>query len=505
MKENKMDNIKEGMLWPPASVMATKMAEHSAWYSGDPEIIANYYNGVLNNNFLQLPYTLKNGESFWGRQIKNQGEIFVHVPIAGDIAETSANLLFGEAPIIRFDGKGEAIKAAQKSLDEMLDEVGFNRKLLEGAELCASLGGVFLRLAWDIEMSPYPFVVVNQPDQAIPVFKYGMLNKVVFWKVLSSNEAGTIVYRLLEEYSKGYIKSYLYKGTSDRLGKSVDLKEYEGTQDIEEVVVTPDLLLAVYIPNALPNRLDRTSYLGRSDLSGIEGLMDSLDETFSLWVREIALAQAKVFIPEQYLRNSGGKQKFNLDTMLYVKLDVDPVNDSQSITPQQFEIRADEFEKTVLNLMDRIITGAGYSPQSFGLAIQGRAESGLALQLRERKSFSTKAKKEKYWADGIKKLVEAMIAVYNYIGGNIQAGKITVSFSDGVMNNFTELSTAVAQISSAMAASTETKVRLLHPEWDEDSIAAEVEKILDENGLKPVENPDIGFDNPDEAQINSKE
>jgi hypothetical protein len=95
-----MTVIKEGMQWPPMNLLAWKMAEHSAWYSGDAEILANFYNNMLAQNVMSMPYPL-NHEIFWGRQIKNQGEVFVHVPIAGDIAETSANFLFGESPMIK--------------------------------------------------------------------------------------------------------------------------------------------------------------------------------------------------------------------------------------------------------------------------------------------------------------------------------------------------------------------------------------------------------------------
>jgi hypothetical protein len=112
------------------------MAEHSAWYSGDAETIANFYTLYLNKNIKNLPYPLSNDEKFWGRQVKNQGEIFVHVPIAGDIAETSANLLFAESPLIKLpDAHGErassSAKESQKTLDTMLLGIGFFNKILE--------------------------------------------------------------------------------------------------------------------------------------------------------------------------------------------------------------------------------------------------------------------------------------------------------------------------------------------------------------------------------------
>jgi len=506
-----MSLIYEGMPWPPTNFLTWKAAEHSAWYSGDSEILANFYTGYLAKNVLDLPYTGINREQFWGRQIKNQGEIVVHVPIAGDIAETSANFLFSESPTIKVVEAHEAsanstYKKSQSLMDIMLEESGFFRKILEGAEACAAIGGVYIKIAWDNEISDYPIPVVVQSDRAVPEFTFGILTAVTFWKVVREEKSGSVIWRLLERYEKGGISYTLYKGTSDRLGRQENLKAIEETQDQLEYVITVDELLVVYVPNILPNRLDRNSYLGRSDYAGIEGLMDSLDEVFSSWVKDIALAQGKILIPESFLGvDARGNKKHNLDTMVYVTLDIDPTSvDGAKITVNQFEIRADEFEKTSLNLMDRIITSAGYSPQSFGLNIQGRAESGTALSMRERKSFATKGKKEKYWGPALRRLVQLMTLVYNEeLSGSIDADAVlSVAFSDGVTNDVNELSNSIKLLSDAMAASTYTKVAMLHPDWDKEQIEQEVKVIIEENNLGPQEPPDLTggnlFTNPND-------
>lgn len=509
-----MSIIKENMQWPPTDLLMIKMAEYSTWYSGDAERLANFYASYLTQNVQRLDHTLPNDEAFWGRQIKNQGEICVHVPIASDIAETSANFLFGEPPLVKLEkanekNASESYKESQKELDKMLLENGFFRKLLEGAETCAAMGGVYYKIAWDEELSPYPIPVVVQADKAIPEFKFGILNAVTFWKTFEYDEKDNKVYRLLERYEVGKITNSLYLGTADRLGTKVELAAIKETEDMEEEIDVPAELFAVYVPNVLPNRLDRSSYLGRSDYSGIEGLMDSLDEAFSLWIRELALAQGRILIPESLIQNRNGRKNFNMDKMLYVELDMDPTVD-KTITMNQFDIRADSFEKTTLNLLDRIITSAGYSPQSFGLKIEGRAESGNALSIRERKSFATKSKKEQYWQPAIRQLVKLMIIAFvEELGGSMDTDSdINVAFSDGITNNLNELANSVKLISDATAASTETKVRLLHPEWSDEFIEAEVKKIIDENGIvpgEPANNPDLSqLQNLDTGALNNE-
>lgn len=493
--------IEENMIWPPMGAIEWKMSEHSAWYSGNSDIIANYYTEYARQNFLNLPYKGAEHDTFWGRQLNNQGQVYVHVPIAGDIAETSADFLFGESPTVKIaeahlKDAASSFKDTQDQTDAMLLQSGFFKKILEGAEACAAIGGVYIKIAWDEELSIYPIPVIVQGDRGIPEFRFGILVAVTFWTCVEIDKTGTVVWRLLERYSKDGIESMLYKGTADKLGYLSSLTMLDCTKDIQDHVDTQGEFLAVYIPNKLPNRLDRTSYMGRSDYSGIEGLMDSLDETYSSWIKDIAISQGKIHIPESFLQNksgNGGGLRYNLDKMVYVSLDIDPTIEGKGLTATQFAIRANEFEKTALNLMERIISSAGYSPQSFGLNIQGRAESGLALGIRERKSFATKGKKENYWASGIKEIIRLMLVVYNNeLGGKIEVdATINIAFSDGITNNLGEVATSVKMISDAQAASTETKVRILHPEWDEEQIAEEVQKIKEDNAPPPMANPDM--------------
>lgn len=490
--------IKENMQWPPMNYLSWKMVEHSAWYSGSAEILANYYTEYINKNLMQLPYTLNtNGDNFWGRQIRNQSETFVHVPIAGDIAETSANLLFGEQPIIKIAESTEKnasilYKDSQKELEEILKDIGFHRKLLESAEACAAIGGVYIKIAWDEELTKYPIPVIVQADKAVPEFKFGMLVAVTFWKIVDSDDSGSKVLRLLERYSKGKIEYSLYQGTSDKLGKNVSLETHEETKELMDVMPTIDELLAVYIPNALPNRIDRSSFLGRSDYLGIEPLMDSLDEIFSAWVTEIEIAKARILLPESYIEKQSIGKKFNIDRSVYVGLDIDPTVEGHSITAQQFLIRAEEYEKTSMNFMERIITSAGYSPQSFGINIAGRAESGTALAIRERKSFSTKAKKQSYWSDAISSIVHKIMLVYNAeLSGKMETDiNLTVSFSDSVSNDLTTTANALKMLSDAQSASIEVRVKILNPDWEEEQVENEVKRIKEENSIGSVASPD---------------
>ena len=480
------------MQWPPMDLERYKMKEHSTWYSGEAELLANFYFDNDLQNYLMLNYGTRNSNKFWARQIKNQSDFFIHVPVANDISETSSAFLFGESPIIRFGSDSEGMKDNQKQLDDMLTKSGFFKKIIEGAEVASAIGGVYMKVAWDSELSEWPIPVIAQCEQAFPEFRFGKLVRVTLVYEVSND--GSTVYRLAETISKGKIENVLYKGSADNLGSKCSLGECDATKGMKQSVDTADVMTCVYIPNLLPNKLDRQSPMGRSDYQGQETLMDALDEVFSAWMVDVQIARGKLHVPSGYVKElEGGKKKYNIDTMMYEELDVDPTSMTDPIKATQFEIRSQQFEQTCLNLLDRIITSAGYSPQSFGLNIAGRAESGTALNVRERKSFATTNKKQSYWEDGLKDFIKAMCTIKQaFLGGSFTCElDVNIAFSDGISNNLSEVSNSVKTLSDAKAISTDTKVRMVHPEWTDEQVEQEVERILnDESVGMPQDNPE---------------
>lgn len=515
-----MRKLEEGMKWPPTDLFRHKTAEYSAWYSGEAALLADFYHDNDAKNLLNLTYSSPcRNNGFWARQISNNSNFYIHVPVAGDIAETSSAFLFGKSPIIRFKSDSEDMKDEQDALDKMLTDSGFFSKIVEGAEICSAIGGVYMKVVWDSEMSEEPIPMLVQCDMAFPIFKYGKLSEVTFvYEVLSTSEDNT-KYRLAETITKGKIINVLYEGSANSLGEIVPLNTIDETADLDEEIDTAGVMTAVYIPNLLPNKLNRQSPQGRSDLCGLETLMDSLDEVFSDWMVDVQIARGKIHVPAGYLtklKDEAGTHKFNIDTMAYMEMECDPTSLSTQITATQFEIRAEDYERTCLNLLDRIITSAGYSPQSFGLNIQGRAESGTALNVRERKSFSTTNKKQSYWEPALKQIVKAMCAIKNaFLNGNFKnEGSVNIAFSDSISNNFSELSTAVKTLSDAKALSTKTKLMMIHPEWTDVQIDEEIELINNDTKVgEPLDNPEdtsqLGFNqsggNLNEGENNSSD
>ena len=475
----------EHQVWPPEEwqPIYNKYEEHAALYSGDAQMLADYY--------AKKVYTPAMDGRFWGRRVGGEVSTRIRVPIASDLAATSSDLLFSKPISISVDEAHEqnAPKSAietQSTLLDMQKVMSIDSLLHEAGEYASALGGVYLKVNWDKELSKYPILSVAQADAAIPEFKFGILTGVTFWTVVE--EEGKVVYRLLEQHVSGRIYNSLYKGNEKVLGKKIPLDYLPQTAGMPEEIDTGVKGLACrYIPNMKPNRMFRGANIGQSDFAGTEGLMEALDETYSSWMRDINLAKSRIIVPEEWIRPTETGGVFDLEREVYTTLDIDPTSmEKVGITMNQFAIRTKEHRETALELLDRIITHAGYSPQTFGLKIEGRAESGTALNIRERKTLITKEKKTNYWRSAIEGIFMVMQQIFNsQLGGKLEVYRPTVNFTP-VHTDIETTAKTVQMLFSAQAATAYTRVKILHPDWSEERIKKEAEEIQKEFNNKAI-------------------
>ncbi|RSD21998.1 capsid protein [Amycolatopsis eburnea] len=494
-----------GTPWPPPEFADALAQMHTwgAWYSGNPDHLSRAYQAIghqLVNTPNVRPSQLRGGvvgtfaRWFWGQPVPpGEKRVKLHVPIAADLAATSADLLFSEPITLTTEDKD---KAAQEQLDKLLDDQ-LHATLLESAELCAALSGVYLRAVWDKEVRPEgPWLAPVHADAAIPDWRYGRLTAVTFVQELRADTR--VVLRHLERHEPGKILHGLYEGTRESLGRAVPLDDAPQTKGLKDVDTGVDSLTAVYIPNIRPNRqwrhLPACAPFGRSDFDGVEGFMDALDETYTSWMRDIRLAKARIIVPEVFLQDRGpGKgAMFDPDREAYEGLGMIPAADgSTQLTLQQFEIRVEEHQKSALDFVGRIVTTAGYSQQTFGLT-GDVAVTATEVAARERKSLITRDKKIKYVRPQLQAILWtlAKLGQVHFGWPAAPSDAPTVNFPDAVQQDPASLSQTLAQLEAARAASTETKVRMLHPEWDDTEVGKEVARILQEAGPAEVQNPE---------------
>lgn len=466
----------------PDEAWETRVEYRQKYYRGN---IASY-----SGDRVELNATSNEG-MFWKRTSKCK----MHIPIAADIAAISANLLFAEEPAFAcYDEQTEDNESKQqKRLDDLVEWNNIHGKLNEAAESCAALGDVYLKLNYDKDQLDYPILSVVPADAAWPEYMLGVLKGIHFFSILKRDIRTDTVIRVYELYEPGKITMALYEGDNENLGRDMGdaaLKEYGFEREIKPPVKD---MLAVHIPNMRPNRVYRDMNMGRSDYDGLRDLMDSLDEAYSSWMRDIRLGKARTIVPAEYLKRKpqemldglaqSASWEFDPDVETYVAMDIANSNgDALGITQQQFAIRSAEYNATCNELMEKIVSIAGYAPQTFGLDIIGMAQSGTALHIREKKSYDTRGKKQTYWKSPLEGIMTALIHLDHELypdGGSDADDRVRVRFADSAANDLGTMAQAAQTLMAANSASLETRVEMLHPDWTKKQIAEEVDRLKD--------------------------
>lgn len=489
--------IKSGSPFPPPEwqFWYDKYNEYLAWYSGNIEELLKYYAEKLYNN-----YTEDSG--FWSRMETEERANVCHLPVASDISAMSSDLLFSESPRLKYEKENDS----GIFIDAFCLENGLNNILLESSEIAAALSGCFLKLDMQPEISSVPLLSIITPNQAFPIFWRGRLWEVLFFRVVKENIDSSTVYRLFEnrrrEGSDLIIEFKLYRGSHDKVGREIDLYSIPETENLNlepsVKINSMNSLGCVYIPNKRPNKLAPGSYLGDNDWSQCIALMDSLDFAYTSWVRDIELGMGQIFVDEELLSRENTSSligservkvnKFSKFQRCFINLNYSQAKmggeNIKPIEPVQFEMRVEEHMKTCEYWFSQIVIQSGYSPSTFGINADGRAESGTALRIRERKSFLTREKKSRYWQAAIRQIIlQAQKMDIALTNKNYQTQDITVELEDSIITDTKEQSETLKNLDQARCISTYMKVKMQRPDWKEDEIDAEVKRIFDEEGI----------------------
>lgn len=347
--------------WPPPE-LADVFAQQDvwgAWYAGIPEALTDAYRNAPNDRpaLRRKGFLACLGRWFWGQPTAvGERPSKLHVPLAGAIAAASANLLFGSPLNLTVD-----YKATQERLDQLTDDTTYAVPAGSRGDVGDPRRGVPpCRLGQSVQDKPW--LVEASPDIAVPEWKWGRLSAVTFWNVIRE-DANTVVLK----------------------------------------------------PNKLWRHLPAATHLGRSDFSGVEGLMDALDEAYSDWMRDLRTGKARLLVGNEVLKGLGKGQGayFDLDRELFAPLNLEPGEDKGSVIEQvQFAIRTEEHRVLCADLAERIILGTGYSLQTFGVVPEGSGNpTATEIAARERQSLTTRANKTSYWRPALAHLFGVLLEI----------------------------------------------------------------------------------------------
>lgn len=485
--------------WPPKQLeqITPVLRRWDAWWTGDPTALTSAYqaySGVL----LDRPSQHRGGvvgalaRFWWGRPLADlsQHRDQTHVPLAADIARTSADLLFAEPPSITVKDA-----ATQTRIEGALEE-HLLATLTGAAEQGAALGGSWLRVVWDGDVADAAFVAPVTADHAVPEMVWGRLRAVTFWTVLDRD--GSDVIRHLERHELidgiGYVQHGLYLGTVTDLGRRLSLSEHQVTRGLVDAVDADGYITAgrtpglgaVYVPNTEPStsrawrHIPSAAGLGAADIDGIEPLLDNLDEVHASWLRDLRLSKARLLVSREMLEDLGPGRgaTFNLDTEIFSPLKIAPAeNGTSPITPAQFAIRFAEHQATAEHWGTQIVRAAGYSQATFGEQGQS-AQTATEVVARQSRTMLTRDRKIRAWRPALRTLVTKLLltdaAVFQKHGDPTD---LAVAFPDGISETQLQLAQTALALKSAGAASTRSLVALTHPDWTDLQVDEEAAKI----------------------------
>jgi hypothetical protein len=490
-----------GSSWPPKPLECVfgDLAKWGAWWGGNPDELSRVYGGsgsTTETNWREqgMRRTL---QRFWWGQPPKAGEQRgkLHVPVAAEIAQVSADLIFGQPPTITVDDD----EATQERIDALMgDRAG--QQLHEAAESAAALGHVYLRVGWDRDIdSTGPLLSTIDADAAVASYAFGRLKEVTFCREWESS--GTVL-RHLELHEVGIIWHAAYLGDHTSLGKMVPLSAHPETADLADAAMVADdsragsgietgidMLDVVGVANTRSKNwrhLPAGKDLGAADIAGVEAALDALDDCWSSWLRDIRHGRSRIHVPMHMMDNQGlGKgATFDLDRELYVGL-TSPPDGPLQLETTQFKIRFAEHAATASALLERIVGGAGYSLQTFGLDPSTSTQTATESWARQNRTQNTRNGKLRHWNPALVDLTRILLAVdVAQFGGTANPdAEVTVQFADTVSDSQLTRAQTASLLAAAGAASTETLVELVHNDWDGQRQADEVARIKLEQGF----------------------
>lgn len=491
--------------WPPPALagLLPRFQQWSAWYSGDPDQLSNAYGGDQLHQVLTRPGQLQGAAGtvdsriLWGRVIApGATDDRLHVPLAADLCAAASELCYSDPPQITVDNV-----AGQDRVTEYID-AGLFDQAAAGLEVGQALGGHYKQAVLPGDDRHCVLETVAY-DGAWPTFSRGRLVEVTFWWELDRTVLGE-VWRHFESHQLnaagvGVIVHRLFKGTRDKVGDVQPLTARAETVGLTAPgflragdvwsTATPGLDV-VHIPARSPQRLWRTHtlgrHLGRSVLQGQEGFLSQLDTVYTSWMRDIKLARSRLVVAEWLLdqRGPGTGKSFDLDMDL-----ISPLNIPQAIGQDagmepikmvQFAIRVNEHRETCQELTEVILRAASFSAQTFGEDENGNALTATGVLSKDSRSMRTRNKILAPESVGLTQIVAKMLAMDQAAGFGTVAGEVVVNFPEGAEESPQQASQTLQTLRTAQVASTETLLKMLHPDWTPEAIAVEIGKIKDD-------------------------
>jgi hypothetical protein len=157
------------------------------------------------------------------------------------------------------------------------------------------------------------------------------------------------------------------------------------------------------------------------------------------------------------------------------------------------------YEATAKMLVEQILQMSGFALQTFGIdrsSSKSADTTATEIESRERRTFLTRGRQIRTASPHLSRIISKLLAVDAAVFNtpNVVA-PIWVEFPDSVQESMLRLAQTAQTLFAGQSASLEERIKLLHPDWNDDMWDDEVAKVQQEFAA-PVTDP---FDLPPES------
>lgn len=329
-------------------------------------------------------------------QFTNTAARYVALNYPRMISTVSADLLFEEKPSL-------ILEYNQDFVNTLFYENSLWVQFYENALSSSYKGDAVMRIrAEDGQVK----IDTVKPDVYFPVYDENNVNNPVKKHVLAYViEEDDYKMLLVEEYYEGYIETELYEFKDGQIGGKLDLQAYY--PNLEPTVET-GLGKGFSLIHHIKNWGVAGKFWGISDYQDLEDLFFAINNRLSR--NEHILdkhADPILAVPEGILDQNGQVRKGDIGV---VELPHNPISGEGSMP--QYIVWDSKLESSFAQidaLLEQLWIISQMSPSLFGITKYGVAESGRALKYKLIRTLSLKHRKQMYWDNGIKALIQSAI------------------------------------------------------------------------------------------------
>ena len=406
---------------------------------------------------------------------------YVVDPLGKRIVGAKADLVFGEDPIFT-----AATEQDQPALDGLVTDNKLPSQLQGAERVCSGEGEVWWRVYANALMR-YPCIQWLSREFVVPLFQGQILVAAAFVSELDLLPKDNKVYRHVEVQADGIVRNYLFAAdkSSHSIGDEVSLDAHPDTRDLLEEWNHGLGLLC----GRILNDEDLDPSFGISDFEGVEDLLLALNEATTIGTENARqTAKVRLAVPSSYLDESG-KFPAGADIIVIPETDRDPDKPDAGLTQIEWSFDAGALKEWIDHLVDTCLTRTRTAPQLVGRNTEG-AQTGPALRARLLDSVLDAHGKGRYWDDG---LPQCLLAAQQVDALSEEDGGLgndwtrpseppAVERQSVLPEDETERSQRVTAEFGALLKSRRTAIEDLHPDWSEDQVEEEVQRINAESG-----------------------